>query len=93
MDNLGVMTNNSRALMNLLGHGVAVLGHNVLALLNVSGVHDGVILLMTHLPLVLDWSLVTLLVRLAEALEVGILLVTIAWLGFPLPVSMRHHLQ
>ena len=69
-DNLGVMTNNSGAVVNLLRHGVAVLGDDVLALLDVGGVHDSVILLMTHLPLVLDGLLVALLVGLAEALEV-----------------------
>ena len=62
--------------MNLLGHRVAVLGHDVLALLNVGGVHDGVILLMTDLPLVLDGLLVTLLVWLAEALEVVVFAVS-----------------
>ena len=35
--------------MNLLGHGVAVLSHDVLALLGVGGVHDGVILLVAAL--------------------------------------------
>ena len=75
-DDLGVVTNNSGALVNLLGHGVAVLGHDVLALLNVGGVHDGVILLMTDLPLVLDGLLVTLLVWLAEALEVVVFTVS-----------------
>ena len=43
------MTNNSRALVNLLGDRVAVLGHNILALLMVCGVQDGVILLVTAL--------------------------------------------
>ena len=75
-DDLGVVTNNSGALVNLLGHRVAVLGHDVLALLNVGGVHDGVILLMTDLPLVLDGLLVTLLVWLAEALEVVVFAVS-----------------
>ena len=48
-DNLGVVTNNSGAVVNLLGDGVAVLGHDVLALLGVGGVHDGVVLLVTLL--------------------------------------------
>ena len=43
------MTNNSRALVNLLGDRVTVLGHNILALLMVCGVQDGVILLVTAL--------------------------------------------
>ena len=49
MDNLGVMTHNSRAVVNLLGDGVTVLGHDVLALLGVGGVHDGVVLLVALL--------------------------------------------
>ena len=52
-DNLGVMTNNSRAVVNLLGDRVAVLGDDVLALLGVGRVHDGVVLLVAAL-LVLD---------------------------------------
>ena len=39
VDNLGVMTNNSRAVVNLLGDLLAVLGDDVLALLDVGGVH------------------------------------------------------
>ena len=48
-DNLGVMTNNSRAVVNLLGDLLAVLSHDVLALLGVGGVHDGVVLLVALL--------------------------------------------
>ena len=48
-DNLGVMTNNSGAVVNLLGDRVAVLGDDVLALLGVGGVHDGVVLLVALL--------------------------------------------
>ena len=48
-DNLGVVTNNSGAVVNLLGDGVAVLGHDILALLGVGGVHDGVVLLVALL--------------------------------------------
>ena len=61
-DDLGVVTNNSRAVLNLLRElqcWVTVSGH--------CSMYNGVALLMTHLPLVLDWPLVTLLVRLAEA--------------------------
>ena len=47
--NLGVVTDDSGAVVNLLGDGVAVLGHDVLALLGVGGVHDGVVLLVTLL--------------------------------------------
>ena len=48
-DHMGVMTNNSGAVVNLLGDGVAVLGDDVLALLGVGGVHDGVVLLVALL--------------------------------------------
>ena len=87
-DDLGVVTNNSGALVNLLGDRVAVLGDNVLALLNVGGVHNGVILLMADLPLVLDRPLVTLLVGLAEALEVGVLLVTVSGISLSLSLAV-----
>ena len=80
-DNMRVMTNNSRAMVDLLVNLLAVLGDNVLALLNVGGVNNHIIFLMAFLSLVLDWLLVTLLVRLAEALEVVVRLVTISWLG------------
>ena len=89
VDNLGVMTNNSRAVVNLLGDGVAVLGHDVLALLDVGGVHDGVVLLMTHLPLVLDGLLVALPVRLAEALEVVVFAIARICLGLSLGDSSQ----
>ena len=41
MDNLGVMTHNRGAVVNLLGDLLAVLGDDVLALFNVGGVHHG----------------------------------------------------
>ena len=41
MDDLGVMTHNGGAVVNLLGDLLAVLGHDVLALLDVGGVHHG----------------------------------------------------
>ena len=88
-DDLGVVTNNSRALVNLLRDGVAMLGDDVLALLNVGGVHDGVILLVTHLPLVLDRLLVALLVGLAEALEVVVFAVARISLGLSLGHSSQ----
>merc|ERR1719323_2443671 len=88
-DNLRVMTNNSGAVVNLLGHGVTVLGDDVLALLDVGGVHDGVVLLVTHLPLVLDGLLVTLPVRLAEALEVVVFAVARISLGLSLSDSSQ----
>ena len=75
-DNLGVVTNNSGALVNLLGYRVAVFSDDVLALLDVGGVNNHVILLVTLLPLVLDGLLITLLVWLAEALEVVVFAVS-----------------
>ena len=39
MDDLGVMTHNGGAVVNLLGDLLAVLGDDVLALLDVGGVH------------------------------------------------------
>ena len=75
-DNLGVVTNNSGALVNLLGYRVAVFSDDVRALLDVGGVNNHVILLVTLLPLVLDGLLMTLLVWLAEALLVVVLVVS-----------------
>jgi len=43
------MTNNSRAVVNLLAGFLAVLGDNILAFLNVGGVNNDIILLMTSL--------------------------------------------
>ena len=59
-NDLGVMTNNVRALVDLGVNLLAVLGDNLLALLGVGGVDLHVILLMTLLPLLLDGLLVTL---------------------------------
>ena len=87
-NNLGVMTNNSGAVVNLLGDGVAVLGHDVLALLDVGGVNNGVVLLVTLLPLILDGPLVALLVGLAEALEVVVGGVSVSGLGLGLGVPL-----
>ena len=41
---LGVVADHTRAVVDLLGHLVALLSHNILAVLDISGVHDGVIL-------------------------------------------------
>merc|ERR1719211_657584 len=77
MDDLGVVSNNSGAVMHLLVCLLAVLGHDVLALLDVGRVHDDIVLG------------VALLVGLAEALEVVVVgLVPIARLGLPLVVAM-----
>ena len=47
--NLGVMTNNSRAVVDLLRCFLAVLSHNILALLDVSCVNDDIVLLVASL--------------------------------------------
>jgi len=49
-DQLAVMSNNSGAGLNPLAHLVALLSHNILAVLHIGGVHNGVVLLMAHLP-------------------------------------------
>jgi len=63
-DQLAVVTNNARAVVDPLAHLVALLGHNVLAVLHISGVHDSVVLSVTdrpgHLARVLDGSLLAL---------------------------------
>merc|ERR1711970_1075563 len=41
---LGVVANHTRAVVDLLGHLVALLSHNILAVLNISGVHHSVVL-------------------------------------------------
>ena len=41
---LGVVADHTRAVVDLLGHLVALLSHDILAVLDISGVHDGVIL-------------------------------------------------
>ena len=62
-DHMGVMTNNSGAVVNLLVGLMALLGDDVLALLDVGGVHNGVVLLVALLPLLLDGLLVALLLH------------------------------
>jgi len=85
---LGVMAYYSRAVVHLLRGLLAVGGDDVLALLYVSGVHNHIILLVAFLALLLDWLLVTLLVWLAEALEIVVLIVTIARLSFSLSFTL-----
>merc|ERR1719342_339151 len=87
-DNLGVMTDNSRAMVDLLVCLLAVLGHNILALLNVGCINNDIIFFMTFLSLVLDWLLVALLVWLAEALEVVVRLVAIPWLSLSISLGI-----
>jgi len=98
--NLRVMSNNGRAVMDLLGGFFTVSCDDVLAFLNVSCINNDIILLMALLTLVLDRLLVTLLVGFAEALEVVVLVVSIPRLSFCLSftlsisaVSMRNNLR
>ena len=44
MVHLRVVADHTRAVVDLLGHMVALLSHDILAVLDISGVHDGVIL-------------------------------------------------
>jgi len=94
------MTNNSRAVVNLLRCFVAVSCDDVLAFLNISCINNDIIFLMALLTLVLDRLLVTLLVGLAEALEVVVLVVSMSRLSFCISlslsistVSMRNNLR
>merc|ERR1719153_750302 len=49
-DQLAVMSNNSGAGLNPLARLVALLSHNILAVLHICGVHDSVVLLVADLP-------------------------------------------
>ena len=68
MDNLGVMTHNRGAVVNLLGDLLTVLSDDVLALFDVGGVHHGLAHGPGHLALVLLGDLVALSVLLLLAL-------------------------
>ena len=46
---LGVVADHTRAVVDLLGHLVALLSHNILAVLNISGVHNSVVLSVASL--------------------------------------------
>merc|ERR1719435_539519 len=85
---LGVMANNSRAVVNLLRCFLTMSGDDVLTLLNISSVYNNIIFLMALLALVLNWLLVTLLVWLAEALEVVVTVVSITRLSFSLSFTL-----
>ena len=69
VDNLGVMADNSGAVVNLLVRLLAVLGHDVLALLDVGGVHHSLAHGPGHLAGVLLGDLVTLLLHVLLALR------------------------
>ena len=68
MDNLGVMTNNSGAVVNLLVRLLAVLSHDVLTLLDIGGVHHSLAHGPGHLAGVLLRDLVALLLHVLLAL-------------------------
>ena len=63
IDNLGVVSDHMGGLADLGVDLLAVLGDNVLALLNVGRVDNNVVLLVTLLPLLLDGLLVALLLH------------------------------
>merc|ERR1719435_94517 len=93
---LGVMANNSRAVVDLLRCFLTMSGDDVFTLLNISSVYDNIIFLMALLALVLHWLLVTLLVWLTEALLVVVLVVSSFSLSFTLVVSnmsLSHYLR
>ena len=68
LHHLGVVANNSAAVVHLLAGLVALGGHDLLALLDVGGVNLDVVLGVALLPLLLLGSLVALSVRLGVAL-------------------------
>ena len=70
-DDLGVMTNNSGAVMDLLGDLLAVLGDNVLALLDVGGVHQSLAHRPGDLLGLVCGDLVALLLHTLVALRAG----------------------
>merc|ERR1719435_61288 len=94
--NLGVMANNSRAVVDLLRCFLTMSGDDVFTLLNISSVYDNIIFLMALLALVLHRLLVTLLGWLTEAL-LGVVLVVFSFsLSFTLVVSnmsLSHNLR
>merc|ERR1712013_675392 len=93
---LGVMANNSRAVVDLLRCFLTMSGDDVLTLLNISSVYNNIIFLMALLALVLYWLLVALLVWLAEELEVVVMVVSRLSISFTLVVSnmsLSHYLR
>jgi len=77
MNLVRIMTNNLGAVVNLGVLFLTMCGDNFLTLLNIGGIYNHIIFLMTFLSLVLDWLLVTLFVWLAEALKV--VMMTMSW--------------
>merc|ERR1719435_668138 len=85
---LGVMANNSRAVVDLLRCFLTMSGDDVLTLLNISSVYNNIIFLLALLALVLHWLLVTLLVWLTEALQVVVTVVSVTRLSFSISFSV-----
>jgi len=87
LDNLGVMTNNSAAVVDLGVGLLALSGEGVLALLNVGGVHNGLAHGPGHLAGVLLGDLVALPVHLLLALgTAGV--ASISWLSLSLSLGV-----
>ena len=91
---LGVMANNSRGVVDLLRCFLTMSGDDVLTILNISSVYNNIIFLMALLALILYWLLVTLLVWLAEALEVVMMVVSIQRISLSLikPSMLRNNM-
>merc|ERR1719347_812390 len=70
INDMGIMTNNLRTVVNLSVFFLAMCCHNFLTFLNVGGVNNDIIFFMTHFSVILLRFLMTLFVWLAEALEV-----------------------
>ena len=83
-DDLGVVANHVRALVDLGVDLLAVRGDNLLALLGVGGVDLNVVLLVALLPLLLDGLLVTLPVHLLLTLGTRGVTSSVAGLGLGL---------
>jgi len=101
VDQLAVMTNHTRGVVDPLVHLVALLGDDVLAVLDIGGVHDSVILGVAdrpgHLARVLDGSLLALPFGSGMALgaagvavrSIGSIGISISFgLGISLPLSI-----
>merc|ERR1712243_425681 len=94
INNMGIMTNNLRTVVNLSVFFLAMCCHNFLTFLNVGGVNNDIIFFMTHFSVSLLRFLMTLFVWLAEALKVVMgsifmFFMMVSWLSSSLVISMR----
>merc|ERR1719312_1803690 len=94
INDMGIMTNNLRTVVNLSVFFLTMCCHNFLTFLNVGGVNNDIIFFMTLFPVILLRFLVTLFVWLAEALKVVMgsifmFVVSMTRLSFSLVISMR----